>query len=158
MPSEYVRKLVTEYGVPIPVKDLRKVKILERTIMLSDVNMENIAEIQIFSNDAGEKWVKAFPYASMHEMMRMDMSNPILLMDGVQYMPQMFLGYIAQVIRYTMDTGGHFFTMTLRDGPDGTYTVVRLLQGVSSKEIAALTGFDLQMVRDFYSDYFVVKG
>lgn len=129
--------------------------ILDRQVMLVNPWGENIAQFWIVTNDAyDQKWVHCFPYASMHEMMRHDISNQVLVMDGMQMPDLSFLGYIAQVARVTQQLPAWQYEMR---SMSGDYHRVLLRQGMSAKEISDLTGFDLQKVKDYYRDYFVVN-
>jgi hypothetical protein len=123
---------------------------LERQLLLSDINGENIAQFLIMSN--GEtQWVLGFMYYGMHEMMRQDISNPILIMDGMQMSDLSFLGWISTVARNTK--GIYRYRLS---GIYGTSERLSLEPVMSAKVIAALTGFELEKVKAFYEEWFTV--
>jgi len=124
-----------------------------------DMTAQQIAEFLMLQNDEYErpqKWVKVIPYYGMHETYRQSPNDPIALMAGIIMPDVSFLGYIATVIRHTKNAQWYYQmrSMSLK-GND--YAMVNLMpSGVKASEIAKLTGYDIEMVRDFYRDYFVV--
>jgi hypothetical protein len=127
-----------------------------RGIHLVDTNGENLAEFLVMQTIgySGNPWVKVIPYFGMHEMYRTDISNPIALQAGMIMPIQSFLGYIAQIAN-NMRNKNFGYQMRTSAGPD--YVQINLVPNMNAADIAKLTGIDVQMVRDFYRDNFVVK-
>lgn len=128
--------------------------ILDQTILMSDINSENVCEFLIFRNEdePPQKWVKAIPYYGMHEMYKHNVSNPAVVFGGMLMPQETFLGYIANLTRNPIDKERGFYWQMQNQSHR-----VTIRPGMSAKDIAQLTGFDLQKVKDFYRDFFVVQ-
>jgi len=130
-------------------------KILDRTIQMTDATGQVIAHALIFRDDDGYKWVLCHPFMAMYEMMKISMANPIILMDGMQMPVQSFLGYIANVARHSENVAnGWYYEMRCIDTAEYHRLIIRA--GMSAKDIADVTGFDIEQIRSFYKDYFVL--
>ena len=132
--------------------------ILDQTILMSDINSENVCEFLVFRNEdePPQKWVKAIPYYGMHEMNKQNVSNPINVFAGMVMSQETFLGYIANLARNPIDKDRLFYWQMQNQSRDN-YIRVIIQPGMSAKDIARLTGFDLKKVKEFYSNFFVVE-
>jgi len=130
-------------------------KILDRTIQMVDATGQVIAHILIFRDEDGNKWAQCYPFMAMYEMMKVSMANPIILMDGMQMPMPTLLGYIANVARFTENaSNGWYYELRTIDTPQ--YARVVIKAGMSAKELANVTGYNVEFVVEFYKDYFVV--
>lgn len=133
--------------------------IIEREIQLLDGTNSVMAEFLMLMNDEHEypqKWVKCIPTWTMFETMRADMSTQLAIQPGMTMPDLSFLGYITMVIREGMklSDGWHYVMRTIGTGK---YVHVLLKNGVMASEIADLTGYEPQKVKDFYREFFVVN-
>lgn len=129
--------------------------IVSHSIMLRDINGEYLAEFLVMHHpdNPDYQWVKTIAHFAMHEMYRRNVSNPIALQSGMIMPMESFLGYMANVIKYSPDKRLSY-SMVKQDGAD--YIEVHLLEGMHADAISKLTGMDEQKIRDFYNNYFVV--
>jgi hypothetical protein len=128
---------------------------IDRTILLQNLVNENIAEFLLCS-DEGYSYVKCIPYFGMFEMYRQDASDIVIVYPGMIMPDKTFLGYISNLARFPALRAG-VYPYHMGSGHLGQYTQVIIREGMYASEIADLTGYPLEMVRDFYKDYFVVK-
>jgi hypothetical protein len=137
-----------------------KMVIIDREIELTDVNGQVMAIFLMLENDAQprEKWVKGIPTFSMYEAMRHDMSSQIIVYPGMIMPDTLFLGYLAKVVYQSERERLTEWHYQMRTVNSNTYHQLTLRRGMSTQDIANLTGYDLEKVRDFYRDYFIVNG
>lgn len=119
------------------------------SIFLTNYSAETIAEFMLLK-DHEYNVVKCIPFYGMHEIYRRQMNNPIVIMPGMLMPENTFLGYIANVIIQTATDPKMLYTMTSTD------IHLKLTKGMSARDIATLTGFELKKVQEFYKMYFVV--
>jgi hypothetical protein len=129
--------------------------VIKKILFLVSPTSENIAQFQIQGNledpDVRD-WVQAFPYFGMHEIYRQNAGNPIVLMDGMMMPETSFLGYLINVVIETERQKQYYCEIR---SDNGDRLILR--QGMDAKEIAKLTGWDIEMIRMYYRNYFVVK-
>lgn len=145
-----------------PREGERQMQIYEHSIHLMDVNGEIFAEFMVMRDydTPSQKWIKCIPFFGMFSLNKIEPNNPIVRQNGETMQPEGFLGYIANVIRFTSDKiyPHAYFTMrTVGSTKDHSYVTINLINGIKASEIAKLTGFDPEMVRAFYEQYFVVS-
>lgn len=129
--------------------------IVSHSIMLRDIDGEYLAEFLVMHHpkNPDNAWVKTIPFFGMHEMYRRNVSNLIALQAGMVMPMETFLGYMANIIKYSPDKRLSY-SMIKQGGED--YIEVHLQEGMHANAISKLTGMDVQKIRDFYNNYFVV--
>jgi hypothetical protein len=125
------------------------------TITLINMNGENLCEYLVLDNPneaSVQPWVKCIPFFGMHEMYRMEPSNQIAVQAGMVMPASSFLGYIAMIIRNTRNAAYPYEMASY----GANYVRLKLIQPMNAKEIAQLTQFPLEMVKDYYRSHFIV--
>jgi len=134
-------------------------RIHDRSIGLVNANMEIIAEFMLFHDTESDYgWVKCVPYYGLMKQWEKNVADPVSapIQAGMMLPVSSFLGYIATVARVgEIYPSGLEYGMQNIDG--GEYIRVRLLPGIRASDIAKLTGWPIEMIRDFYKDFFVVN-
>jgi hypothetical protein len=129
--------------------------VIKKILFLVSPTSENIAQFQIQGNledpDVRD-WVQVFPYFGMHEIYRQNAGSPIALMDGMMMSETSFLWYLTNVVIETERQKQYYCEIR---SDNGDRLILR--QGMDAKEIAKLTGWDIEMIRTYYRNCFVVK-
>jgi hypothetical protein len=125
----------------------------ERSVMLSDMNAMHLAEFMIMEYpDNPHKWVKCIPFYGMYVL---PISDPINSISPGMIMPDTsFLGYIVTVARASQKLPAPYKMYPIGAS---NYIELNLMPGMHAKDIATLTNFNLEMIRDFYKSFFVVN-
>jgi hypothetical protein len=129
--------------------------IVTHSVMLTDMNSQHLCEFMMMKHpdEPSNPWVKCIPSYGMFIMTQKDVGNPIIVQPGMTMPDTSFLGYIANVANQGKQES-YPYTMINQGG--NKFARVILSQGMLASDIADLTGFDLEKVRLFYRNYFVV--
>lgn len=123
-----------------------------KTNQLLDMNGEILAQFQIMEDDS-HQFIICIPFFGMFWLYTKQANNYIIRHPAEKMLPEHYLGYLATIARYT-ENAQLAYEMRLVGTSD--YVSVKLVNGMMASSIAALTGFTVEFVREFYKDYFVV--
>lgn len=131
-----------------------------RSILLLDLNMEDMIEFEIMRDTESDyEWVKTILFTGAFQMFAKNVTHPLMTWPGSTMPRDSFLGYIAMSIKWGKDQGIPYPWQMRSTGPDVTnYVQMNLSPGVSCKQVAELTGWPIDHIREFYKDYLVITG
>ena len=116
------------------------------TIFLADVNRCHLAQFI----DVGHGQILGFPTTAGFSLYQRDVGDPRWVPPGILMTPEGFLGFLARVAATDKGDGTHC-TVYTSGGP--AYSEVHLTRTMKAGDLAKLTGYDIDEVRQFLREH-----
>lgn len=122
-----------------------------QSLNMYDMNMETLAEFMLMHDAANNQhWVKVIPFYGAFRIYENDAANPVIgaLMPGATMLQESFLSFIGNAAN---DGSKRPYPYTIAN-PE---IQLVLTVGLSIEKVAKLTGWDQDMITNFFKDYVV---
>ena len=100
-----------------------------------------------------EDRVRGWPAMPLFQIYVEDVFTPLWVPPGIWYQPEGFVSFLARLASVDKGDGLHLAAHSMSEG---VYTDVPLTRHMDARQIAALTGFDVAMVRDTLANHLTI--